>query len=65
MHIDETQCHRVSFDIDTIIINKIVINKIIINKIIINKIIINKILNHYVQNKSDDCVYFKARRPQR
>lgn len=60
MHIDETQCHRVSFDIDTIIINKIVINKIIINKIIINKI-----LNHYVQNKSDDCVYFKARRPQR
>ena len=60
MHIDETQCHRVSFDIDTIIINKIVIYKIIINKIIINKI-----LNHYVQNKSDDCVYFKARRPQR
>ena len=60
MHIDETQCHRVSFDIDTIIINKIVINKIIINKIIINKI-----LNHYVQNKSDDCVYFKARKPQR
>ena len=55
MHIDDTQCHRVSFDIDTIIINKI----------IINKIIINKILNHYVQNKSDDCVYIKARRPQR
>ena len=60
MHIDETQCHRVSFDIDTIIINKIVINKIIINKIIINKI-----LNHHVQNKSDDCVYIKARRFQR
>jgi len=36
MHIDETQFHRVSFDIDIIIINKI---------------IINIITNHYVQNK--------------